>query len=59
MPSNANVYIYYGPYKSNGIVDHKEDRLHGLKSIFKKYFIFFIAGYIFVWAMCSIKLVII
>ena len=32
MPVNANVFINYGPYKSNGIVDHRLDRLEGLKS---------------------------
>ena len=33
MPSKANVKIEYGPYKSNGIADYKEDRLVGLKSM--------------------------
>jgi hypothetical protein len=32
MPTKANVFINYGPYKSNGIVDHRTDRLDGLKS---------------------------
>jgi hypothetical protein len=32
MPLKANVKIEYGPYKSNGIADYKEDRLIGLKS---------------------------
>ena len=33
MPSNANVVIQYGPYRSNGIVDYRQDRLLGLQSI--------------------------
>jgi len=32
MPSKANVIVEYGPYRSNGIVEYKEDRLIGLKS---------------------------
>ena len=32
MPSRANVVVEYGPYKSNGIVYYREDRLIGLKS---------------------------
>jgi hypothetical protein len=35
MPVNANVFINHGPYKSNGIVEHRTDRLQGLKSSFK------------------------
>lgn len=32
MPAHANVFINYGPYKSkDGIVDHRKDRLDGLK----------------------------
>jgi hypothetical protein len=34
MPSKANVIIKYGPYKSNGIVEEKQNRLVGLKSNF-------------------------
>lgn len=36
MPSKANVIVEYGPYKSNGIVDYKEDRLIGLKKYLEK-----------------------
>lgn len=32
MPQRANVFIYYGPYKSNGTVEHRVDRIIGLKS---------------------------
>ena len=32
MPANANVYIEYGPYNSNGIVEYSLDRLDGLQS---------------------------
>jgi hypothetical protein len=32
MPAKANVFINFGPYKSNGIVEHRTDRLDGLKS---------------------------
>ena len=35
MPLKANVKIEYGPYKSNGIADYREDRLIGLKSKIK------------------------
>ena len=35
MPSNANVVIEYGPYKSNGIADYRENRLVGMQSTFK------------------------
>ncbi len=34
MPSNANVLIEYGPYRSNGIIDYKDERLQGLQSKF-------------------------
>jgi hypothetical protein len=32
MPTNANVVIEYGPYRSNGIIDYREERLLGLQS---------------------------
>ena len=38
MPANANVFISYGPYKSNGIVEHRTDRLDGLKSKISLFF---------------------
>lgn len=34
MPANANVVIEYGPYRSNGIVDYRDDRLLGLQGKF-------------------------
>lgn len=31
MPTNAKVFISYGPYEAVGIVDYRESRLQGLK----------------------------
>lgn len=35
MPSNANVIVEYGPYRSNGIIDYRDDRLLGLQKFLK------------------------
>ena len=32
MPSNAKVYLHYGPYEAAGTVEYRQSRLQGLKS---------------------------
>jgi len=36
MPSNAKVYINYGPYLAVGTVEHRLSRLQGLKCVLTK-----------------------
>ncbi|KAK3802475.1 hypothetical protein RRG08_033114 [Elysia crispata] len=33
MPSNAKVYLHYGPYEAAGTVEYRQSRLQGLKTI--------------------------
>ncbi|XP_046352883.1 UPF0728 protein-like [Haliotis cracherodii] len=35
MPAHAKVFIHYGPYEACGIVDHKESRLEGLRTVLR------------------------
>ncbi|XP_052268976.1 UPF0728 protein-like [Dreissena polymorpha] len=36
MPSNAKVFIKYGPYEAAGVVDYRDSRLRGLQAILTK-----------------------
>ncbi|XP_052786254.1 UPF0728 protein-like [Mya arenaria] len=36
MPSNAKVFIKYGPYEAVGNVEYRDSRLQGLKAILTK-----------------------
>ncbi|XP_064594629.1 UPF0728 protein-like [Liolophura sinensis] len=33
MPSNAKVFIHYGPYEACGLVHHRKTRLEGLDTV--------------------------
>ncbi|XP_046554498.1 UPF0728 protein-like [Haliotis rubra] len=35
MPAHAKVFINYGPYEANGIVEHRETRLEGLRTVLR------------------------
>ena len=34
MPSNAKVFLHYGPYEAAGTVEFRQSRLQGMKSMF-------------------------
>lgn len=36
MPANAIVFIHYGPYEANGLVERRKYRLEGLQSVLKE-----------------------
>ncbi|KAK2156699.1 hypothetical protein LSH36_207g05039 [Paralvinella palmiformis] len=36
MPSNAAVFIHFGPYDSAAVVQHKHHRLEGLQNVLQE-----------------------
>lgn len=36
MPPKAKVFLHYGPYESCGVVDHREARLEGMRTVLEK-----------------------
>jgi len=36
MPSNAKVFLHYGPYEAAGTVEYRQSRLQGMKTILSR-----------------------